>query len=128
MTAGRRKHMIKTAGQQTVRVGENLRGGEGSVTFHEFLAASEAFGTGRLFSRSVLVPGSSIGAHAHEGEFEVYYVLSGVAEIVDDGRTHHLQAGDMHLCPSGHTHSLKNNTADDLEVLMLILYENPAHR
>ncbi len=119
--------MIKTAGQQTVRVAENLRGGDGAVTFQEFLSASESFGTGRLFSKSVLPSGASIGAHSHDGEFEVYYVLSGVADVNDDGKVYHLQAGDMHLCPSGHSHSIKNNTPEDLEVIMLILYENPAH-
>lgn len=119
--------MIKTAGQQTVRVAENLRGGDGAVTFHEFLSAQEAYGTGRLFSRSVLPGGASIGTHSHDGEFEVYYVLSGVADVVDDGKSCQLHAGDMHICPSGHSHSLKNNGDEDLDVLMLILYENPAH-
>lgn len=119
--------MIKTAGQQTVRVAENLRGGDGAVTFHEFLSAQEAYGTGRLFSRSVLPGGASIGTHSHDGEFEVYYVLSGVADVVDDGKSCQLHAGDMHICPSGHSHSLKTNGDEDLDVLMLILYENPAH-
>ena len=119
--------MIKTAGQQTVRVEEGLRGGQGAVTFHEFLAREDAFGTGRLFSRSVLPAGASIGAHAHEGEFEVYYILSGTAEIDDSGTPVRLTAGDTHVCPSGHAHSLRNPGPEDLEVLMLILYENPAH-
>lgn len=119
--------MIKTAGQQTVRVAEALRGGQGAVTFHEFLAMEEAFGAGRLFSRSVLPAGASIGAHAHEGEFEVYYVLSGTAEVDDDGANVRLNAGDTHVCASGHMHALKNPGPDDLEMIMLILYENPAH-
>jgi len=118
--------MIKTAGQQTVRVAEKLRGGEGAVTFHEFLSKEDSFGTGRLFSRSVLPAGASIGAHRHEGEFEVYYVLSGVAEVVDNGKTVRLSAGDTHLCPSGESHSLKNPGPGELEVLMLILYDNSA--
>ena len=119
--------MIKTAGQQTVRVEEGLRGGQGAVTFHEFLSKDEAFGTGRLFSRSVLPAGASIGAHAHNGEFEVYYILSGAADIDDDGAVVRLNEGDTHVCTSGHMHALKNPGPEDLEVLMLILYENPAH-
>jgi mannose-6-phosphate isomerase-like protein (cupin superfamily) len=119
--------MIKTAGQQTVRVAEGLRGGLGAVTFHEFLAKEDAFGAGRLFSRSTLPAGASIGAHTHEGEFEVYYILSGAAEIDDDGTAVRLAAGDTHVCPSGKAHALKNPGPEDLEVLMLILYENPAH-
>lgn len=118
--------MIKTAGQQTVRVSEHLRGGEGAVTFHEFLSKDESFGTGRLFSRSVLPAGASIGEHRHEGEFEVYYVLSGEAEVVDNGKKALLGPGDMHLCASGESHSLKNPGPGELEVLMLILYDNSA--
>ena len=119
--------MIKTAGQQTVRVAEALRGGQGAVTFHEFLAKEESFGAGRLFSRSVLPAGASIGAHTHEGEFEVYYILSGAAEIDDNGALVRLMAGDTHVCPSGQAHSLRNPGPEDLEVIMLILYENAAH-
>lgn len=127
MNRRKEKNMIKTAEQQTVRVAENMRGGEGAVTFHEFLSAAESFGAGRLFSRSVLAPGTSIGPHSHDGEFEVYYILSGVADVNDDGKPCRLEAGDMHVCQSGHTHCLKNNGPQDLEILMLILYENPAH-
>ena len=120
--------MLKSAGQQTVRVAEQLRGGEGVVTFHEFLAKEESYGAGRLFSRSVLPAGASIGTHTHEGEYEVYYVLSGTAEIDDNGTIMNLKAGDTHLCPSGQSHSLKNPGTEDLEMIMLILYENPAHQ
>jgi mannose-6-phosphate isomerase-like protein (cupin superfamily) len=51
-------------------------------------------------------------------------VLSGEAEVVDNGRAARLKTGDMHLCPSGECHSLRNPGPDDLEVLMLILYDN----
>jgi mannose-6-phosphate isomerase-like protein (cupin superfamily) len=120
--------MLKTAGQQIVRVQEHLRGGEGAVTFHEFLGKDYSYGSGRLFSRSTLPAGASIGAHVHEGEFEVYYVLSGEAEIDDNGTPIRLKAGDTHLCPSGQSHALKNPGPEDLELIMLILFENPAHQ
>ena len=120
--------MLKTAGQQIVRVAEKLRGGEGPVTFHEFLSKDESYGAGRLFSRSTLPAGASIGVHVHEGEYEVYYVLSGEAEIDDNGTLIHLKAGDTHLCPSGQSHALKNPGPGELEMIMLILFENPAHQ
>lgn len=120
--------MLKTAGQQIVRVAEKLRGGEGTVTFHEFLNKDESYGAGRLFSRSTLPAGASIGAHAHEGEYEVYYVLSGEAEIDDNGTPIRVKAGDTHLCPSGQSHALKNPGPEELEMIMLILFENPAHQ
>ncbi|HWQ06281.1 MAG TPA: cupin domain-containing protein [Feifaniaceae bacterium] len=120
--------MLKTAGQQIVRVAEKLRGGEGTITFHEFLSKDESYGAGRLFSRSTLPAGASIGAHVREGEYEVYYVLSGEAEIIDNGTPIRLKAGDTHLSPRGQSHALKNPGPGELEMMMLILFENPAHQ
>ena len=93
--------MIKMAGEQLVRVRENVRGGEGTLVFHDFLLAEDSFGVGKLFSRTVIPAGASIGEHKHEGEFEVYYVLSGVVEAMDGGSWVALHAGDTHVCASG---------------------------
>ena len=118
--------MIKTAAEQQVRIRENVRGGEGALTFHDFLMTEDAFGAGKLFSRTVLPAGSSIGAHPHEGEFEVYYVLAGKVEVLDGGAWSTLYQGDMHLCASGESHALRNSSNDQAQVLMLILNENTA--
>ena len=115
--------MIKTAGHQQVRVRENVRGGEGTLVFHDFLLAEESFGVGKLFSRTVIPAGASIGEHRHEGEFEVYYVLSGVVEALDSGSWVALHAGDTHVCASGESHALRNFGSTEAEVLMLILNE-----
>ena len=117
--------MIRSAGEQTVRVRENVRGGEGNIHFHDFLTAEDAFGAGHLFSKTVLPAGASIGEHRHEGEFEVYYILSGAAEVNDNGTLVMLGAGDTHLCASGESHAIRNPGPEALEVIMLILYENP---
>lgn len=117
--------MIKRAEQQTIRERENVRGGTGTLCFHEFLSAEESYGAGKLFSRTVVPAGASIGEHRHEGEFEVYHILRGTAEVNDNGKTVTLGAGDTHLCASGDTHALRNAGTDDLEVIMLILYGNP---
>ena len=113
--------MIKTAGHQQVRIRENVRGGEGALAFHDFLMAEESFGAGKLFSRTVLPAGASIGEHRHEGEFEVYYVLAGTVEVFDGGAWVTLDRGDMHLCASGESHALRNSGTQEAEVLMLIL-------
>jgi quercetin dioxygenase-like cupin family protein len=118
--------MIKTATEQQVRIRENVRGGEGALTFHDFLVTEDAFGAGKLFSRTVLPAGSSIGAHRHEDEFEVYYVIAGAVEVFDGGVWNTLQQGDMHLCPNGESHALRNSSTAQAQVLMLILNENTA--
>lgn len=113
--------MIKQADQQQVRTRENVRGGEGTITFHDFLLPEESFGAGKLFSRTVIPAGASIGAHLHEGEFEVYYVLSGTVEVLENGSWINLQTGDTHVCESGSSHALRNTASTQAEVLMLIL-------
>lgn len=113
--------MIKTPDQQQVRTRENVRGGEGIITFHDFLLEGESCGAGKLFSRTVLPAGSSIGEHRHEGEFEVYYVLSGAVEVLDHDAWHVMRQGDMHVCANGESHALRNNASGDAQVLMLIL-------
>ena len=118
--------MIKTAGHQQVRVRENVRGGEGALVFHDFLVTEESFGAGKLFSRTVLPAGTSIGEHRHDGEFEVYYVLAGVVEVLDCGVWTRLDRGDMHLCASGESHALRNCGKQEAEVLMLILNDQTA--
>ena len=119
--------MIKTADQQQVRIRENLRGGDGALVFHDFLTPEESFGAGKLFSRTVIPIGGSIGAHPHDGEFEVYYLLDGEAEVLEKGVWTALNRGDVHVCENGQTHAIRNTGAKEAEVLMLILYENPAH-
>jgi quercetin dioxygenase-like cupin family protein len=113
--------MIKNSAELQVRTRENVRGGAGVITFHDFLLAEESFGAGKLFSRTVLPAGSSIGEHRHEGEFEVYYVLTGVVEVLDQGTWRAMRRGDMHLCANGESHALRNAGNEDAEVLMLIL-------
>ena len=116
--------MIKTAAQQQVRTRENVRGGEGTLEFHDFLTAEESFGAGKLFSRTVIPAGASIGEHRHEGEFEVYCVLSGEVEALDGGEWVALRRGDMHLCASGESHAIRNTGKNEAEVLMLILTDH----
>ena len=118
--------MIKTAGHQQVRIREQVRGGEGALAFHDFLLAEESFGAGKLFSRTVLPCGSSVGEHRHEGEFEIYYVLAGAVEVLDNGAWIALQRGDTHLCANGESHALRNTGENEAEVLMLILNDPSA--
>lgn len=118
--------MIKTAGEQQVRIRENLRGGEGALAFHDFLLTDESFGTGKLFSRTEIPAGASIGEHRHDGEFEIYYVLAGTVEALDGGVWQTMRRGDMHLCASGESHALRNSSAEEAQVLMLILNDPTA--
>ena len=114
--------MIRRKSEIQGKVTSNLRGGIGDVTMYHFLTEQEAGGAGRLFAKLVLEPGCSIGAHKHEGDIEAFYMLKGKGLVFDDGGEELLEAGDCHICPDGHAHSLKNVGEDSLEFIATILY------
>jgi len=86
----------------------NFKGGELS-----FAAKTYFDGTNRIM-RGRLIPGATIGMHTHEGNCEVVYILSGKGKVIYDGEDIPLSAGDCHYCPQGHTHSLVNNSDEDM--------------
>ena len=118
--------MIKRSAEQQVRERKELRGGVGTLYFHDFLLTEESFGAGHLFSKTVIPAGASIGEHRHDGEFEVYYVLEGTVEVLDGGVWQTLRRGDMHLCASGESHAVRNSSAVEAQILMLILSDSTA--
>ena len=101
---------------------EKLRGGNGKLEMTHFLEEAGSFGTGRVFARAVMPPGTSIGEHPHNGEFEAYYLLKGTAHITDNGQPGVLEAGDTLICKDGDRHSIENRSDQDIEILFLVLY------
>lgn len=88
---------------------EKFKGGEGAYHARMYTDSKVKIMLGRL------TPGSSIGPHIHEGNSEVFYILSGTGKVLYDGEYEPLAPGDCHYCPQGHQHSLINdNAADDL--------------
>jgi len=67
-----------------------------------------------------LVPGASIGMHTHEGNSEIMFITKGQGYVIYDGETIPLCEGDVHYCPKGHTHSLINNSENDLEFCAVV--------
>ena len=114
--------MIKRNTEIESRVLTNFKDGIGSVTMFHFLSEKEAVGTGRLFVKTVIEPGNSIGVHKHEGDMEVYYILKGKALVSDNGTDVILEAGDCNVCPDGQSHSIQNVGDENLEYIALILY------
>ena len=83
------------------------------------------FGSGRLLSELILVPGAQIPVHTHNGEFEVFLILSGEAEYYDNGKTVTLTAGDIAVCREGETHGIKNVTEKELTLVAFVGFPNP---
>lgn len=53
-------------------------------------------------------PGGSAGRHTHPG-IETGYVLEGEADLIIEGKTQHLKAGDSYLIPAGVVHDVKDS-------------------
>lgn len=92
-------------------------GGDGLTVASPFF--QDAPGLGIVVRQRVLHVGASIGMHAH-GKDEVYYVVSGRAELILDGKAHLLTPGMAVLTRDGSRHSVRQIGESDL--VLLILY------
>jgi len=119
--------MVKRKSSYPVEIKENMRGGEGIVTIESLLTPEELYNKGRLYAKITVAPGDSIGYHVHEGEMEAFFIVTGEAEMSDNGETVVLSAGDTILTLSGEGHSVKSIGETQLEMIALILYktQNP---
>ena len=115
--------MVRRQSEQAVEF-KCIREGNGDTRMQKLLnGAHEMYGKGRMFNLMTLIPGNSIGEHMHTGDNEVFYFLSGSGEYNDDGNTVLVSPGDVAVCNSGQTHSLKNTGSEDLVFVALILYD-----
>ena len=114
--------MVRKQAQQAVEF-KCIREGHGDTRMQKLLnGAEELYGKGRMFNLMSLVPGNSIGEHTHNGDNEVFYFLSGEGEYNDNGTVVKVEAGDVAVCNSGETHSLRNTGREELRFIALILY------
>ena len=115
--------MIKRKSSYPVKWNERMRGGEGTAAIESLLTPAELYGKGRLFAKITLEPGSSIGPHTHENEMEAFFIVSGEAELNDNGEIAKLTPGDTALTQSGEEHSVKSIGDTPLEMIALILFK-----
>ncbi|MBP7402013.1 MAG: cupin domain-containing protein [Clostridia bacterium] len=113
--------MIRKAEQMEYEIKESLRGGKGCVKMTTLLSPGEFKGKARLVARITIGPGCSIGPHVHEGEEEIFYILSGEADFDDNGQARRLRAGDVCLTVGGERHSIANAGDVPLDLLATIL-------
>ncbi len=114
--------MITHAHQLPTEVMMNRFGGNGEARTTKLMTPEQFHGKGRLFSRTLLKPGCSIGFHQHQGDAETYYILSGEGTFNDNGTLVPVQAGDVMVTGDGESHGLENTGDTDMEYIALILY------
>lgn len=67
-----------------------------------------------------LESGASIGKHTHTDNSEIFYCLSGNGEVITEGEKELLSPGNVHYCPKGGTHMLRNAGEEDLVVFAIV--------
>lgn len=114
--------MIRNNGDFRVEVIEGLKGGKGHVTVVNFFEQEDFLGKGRLYGKSIIEPGNSIGYHTHQGDQEAYFIVKGKALYNDNGKEMVLEPGDLAICKDGDSHSIEAFGDENLEYIMLILF------
>ena len=92
----------------------HMRGGE-----KEIAVKSVVTGDNKIMHVRVL-PGASIGLHTHEDDSETVFFLSGQGKMIYDGVVEKVHAGQCHHCPKGHSHTLVNDSDEDLVAFAVI--------
>jgi len=73
---------------------------------------------------AVLAPGKrNYPHHTHATTWEMYYAISGTAQMRIEDEIHDFQPGDVFLCPPGQAHQLINNSTEGFE--FLVIANNP---
>ncbi len=86
-----------------------MRGGTGTVTVKDVLSPEEMLGHGRLYAENIVPPGASVGLHAHEGDIEWYYIVSGQGTHLCNDERYDVVAGDLTAVDDGQRHGIENH-------------------
>lgn len=106
---------------KTVRPG--LKSGNGDINILDLTTQESIPNKLRLCSEFILKPGESIGAHAHIGETEIYYIISGEASVLDNGDFKKLNAGDTAITDGESPHSIINDGEQELRFIGIIVLD-----
>lgn len=94
-------------------------GGHGEMSFVTLFRPEELGGRTGMFAAVTLEPGNTVGEHVHDTDSEVFYVLSGQATMIEDGKKYPVSAGDIEYCPKGHSHGIENHSDGPMTFLAL---------
>ncbi len=112
--------MLIRAEERKYELAEHMRGGEGSIIKNLYVPAQMPPRT-KLMSEMRIEPGCSIGAHVHEGEYEIFFFREGELVLNDNGTERVVHPGDLSICYPGETHGLANRTDKSALVCAVIV-------
>lgn len=110
---------LKKASKMKAVTLPECHGGIGAVEWTEVLSRPAVEGRRlNFFHDDTLKPGVSIGVHRHSKDEEYYYILSGHGVMILDGEEHEVGPGDIAAVFPGGTHGLRNNTQEEMRILV----------
>lgn len=115
--------MFRKKGDIPQKFIEHLYGGSGYVFEEPIIKTPEEINNkGYLMSVLHIKPGSEIAYHQHQGDMEIYYLLSGSGVFYDNKERVEMLPGDTGFTYDGEYHGFMNTGDTVADVLCLILY------
>ncbi len=111
--------MLKRNEEFTVE-NEKADGGLGNFQMRYPITGKELPAHMRLMCEVIIRPGEVCASHRHEGDTEIYYMLSGTAEYTGAEGTHILNPGDVTVCYDGESHAIRCIGTEPLKFLAFI--------
>ena len=116
--------IVRRNDDRTRETTANAAGGPGQIISSLIINEdAELLGKGRLFKEIVLEKDCGVGYHTHNGDGEIYGMLSGEAEYDDNGVKTTIKAGDVTITYPGEGHAITNHSDEPVYFIALILYE-----
>ena len=108
--------MIQNVHEVEPEIAQGVRDGNGTVYAHKLLdvypaSAIKSIGLVRL------EPSATIGPHAHHGEEDFYYCISGSGVVVDNGIEYPFTPGTLQITRDGETQAIRNTGETELVFL-----------
>jgi mannose-6-phosphate isomerase-like protein (cupin superfamily) len=94
-------------------------GGMGPIEFRRLLAQSDFETHIDFVDYTVIPPGSTIGLHEHNGNEEIYFIVTGKPRISVNGQERRLERGSIAVVRSGQTHQLVNDTNENVAIFVI---------
>lgn len=113
--------MVRRNSEMMVDARKELSGGVGTVELKHIFKTDELASGTRICAELTVPPHCSVGAHVHDGEEEVYFVIQGIATVNDNGVEATLYTGDALYTSNGNSHAIANNTDEVLKVLVIVV-------
>lgn len=113
--------MFRSGQEMAVELRENMRGGQGTIAIKHLFKQEELSGKARLVAEITIPAGGSIGFHQHDQEEEIYYIISGKGNVLDQDVTREVGPGDAILTGGGKGHSVENTGDGPLLMMAVIL-------